>query len=231
VRGPNVGPGYTDPRRNAGTFDAGWLSTGDIGSVDGEGRVFVTGRAKDLIIRSGHNIEPGLIEDALMRHPDVQFAAAVGAPDAYAGEVPVAYVVLGPGAEVDVGALSQFLAQHVHEPPAMPKWIEALPALPLTAVGKVYKPQLRVRAMERAIGERLCGSSLAGSVTIRGLDLASGPCLEFEPVSGGDRSLLDVDVRAFMAPYAIAWRWAQASGAGPDHAPPSPASGDPASLT
>ena len=78
VRGPNVGPGYTDAGRNAGTFEGGWLITGDIGHVDADGRVFVTGRAKDVIIRGAHNIDPGVIEEALLQHPLVQLAAAVG---------------------------------------------------------------------------------------------------------------------------------------------------------
>ena len=82
VCGPNVGPGYADTTKNPGTFDDdGWLSSGDIGHIDAEGRIFVTGRAKDVIIRSAHNIEPGMIEEALMRHPAVALVAAVGEPD------------------------------------------------------------------------------------------------------------------------------------------------------
>jgi fatty-acyl-CoA synthase len=156
VRGPNVGPGYTDTRRNAGTFaEGGWLVTGDIGHVDHQGRVFVTGRAKDVIIRSSHNIDPGVIEDALLAHPDVQLAAAVGEPDEYAGELPVAFVVLKPGASIGAAALLAFVAPRIPERAAVPRRIELLPALPLTAIGKVYKPALRARAIERVLAERL----------------------------------------------------------------------------
>jgi fatty-acyl-CoA synthase len=149
VRGPNVGPGYTDSRRNAGTFEGGWLVSGDLGHVDAQGRVFVTGRAKDLIIRSSHNIDPGSIEEALLMHPAVQMAAAVGEPDEYAGEVPVAFVVLKPGAGVDATELARFAAERIAERPAVPKRIDVLPALPMTAIGKVYKPGLRLQVAAR----------------------------------------------------------------------------------
>ena len=76
----------------------GWLDTGDLGAVDDEGFVRLAGRAKDLIIRGGHNIDPATIEDALLAHPAVAAAGAVGRPDAHAGEVPVAFVALTPGA-------------------------------------------------------------------------------------------------------------------------------------
>ena len=76
-----------------GAVRNGWLDTGDLGSVDAGGFVYLTGRAKDLIIRGGHNIDPRTIEDALLRHPAIRAAAAVGRPDRHSGEVPVAYVV------------------------------------------------------------------------------------------------------------------------------------------
>lgn len=153
LRGPNVSPGYSDPNRNAGTFEHGWLISGDLGHVDAEGRVYVTGRAKDVIIRGSHNIDPALIEEALMRHPDVALAAAIGQPDAYAGELPVAYVTLKPGAVVDGPALQAFVAPHVAEPAAQPKAIVILREMPLTPVGKIYKPALRVFATRHAITE------------------------------------------------------------------------------
>ena len=112
---PNVGPGYTDAARNAGIFDGGWLISGDIGHVDAAGRVFVTGRAKDVIIRGAHNIDPGVVEEALLRHPQVLLAAAVGEPDEYAGELPVAFVVAKPGATLDAGELLAVAAPHIAE--------------------------------------------------------------------------------------------------------------------
>ena len=105
IGGPAVFAGYvTDPALGGprvsrdGIVHDGWLDTGDLGMVDDGGFVYLTGRAKDLIIRGGHNIDPRVIEDALLAHPAVRAAAAVGRPDRHSGEVPVAYVVpAGPG--------------------------------------------------------------------------------------------------------------------------------------
>ena len=155
LRGPNVSPGYSDPKRNAGTFEAGWLVSGDLGHVDAEGRVFVTGRAKDVIIRGGHNIDPAIIEDALLLHPDVAIAAAVGQPDPYAGELPVAYVTLKAGAKADAESLLAFVAPRVGEPAARPRSIGILGEMPVTPIGKIYKPALRVLATKRVIEEML----------------------------------------------------------------------------
>jgi fatty-acyl-CoA synthase len=212
LRGPNVGAGYTDARRNAGTFSGdGWLVTGDIGHIDARGLVFITGRAKDVIIRGAHNIEPALIEEALMRHPDVMFAAAVGAPDEYAGEVPVAFVVPRPGATIDTQALLDFARQYIPEPPAHPKRIDVLDALPLTAVGKVYKPGLRLRAMLRVIAERLERDGIASAVGVAGIERPSGLAIELTARDGSTvvtpSAALDANVRAIMARFAIAWAW------------------------
>lgn len=197
VQGPNVGPGYTDPARNAGSFDAGWLVTGDIGHVDDQGRVFVTGRAKDLIIRGAHNIDPGAIEELLLQHPAVALAAAVGEPDEYAGELPVAFVVARPGAAVDEAELLAFAAPRIAERAALPRRITLLPALPLTAIGKVYKPALRLRAAERVLAERLQQAGLH-KVTVQGEDRGGRLLLHF---SGADAEAL----RPLMAGFAIEW--------------------------
>jgi fatty-acyl-CoA synthase len=160
LRGPNVSPGYSDAARNAGTFEHGWLVSGDLGHVDAEGRVFVTGRAKDVIIRGAHNIDPALIEEALLQHSDVALAAAIGQPDSYAGELPVAYVTLKAGATVNAEALLAFVAPRVGEPASRPKWIAVLRDMPLTPIGKIYKPALRVLAARRAIEDALAGLGL-----------------------------------------------------------------------
>jgi fatty-acyl-CoA synthase len=102
IHGPNVFRGYLDPRHNAGLWveiaGARWLNTGDLGRQDGDGYFWLTGRRKELIILGGHNIDPKMIEEALQEHPAVALAAAIGRPDAYAGEVPVAFVQLKPAA-------------------------------------------------------------------------------------------------------------------------------------
>jgi fatty-acyl-CoA synthase len=207
VRGPHVGPGYTDARRNPGTFEpGGWLVTGDLGHVDAEGRVFVTGRAKDVIIRSSHNIDPGVIEEALLGHPDVQLAAAVGEPDAYAGELPVAFVVLRPGATVTEEALIAFATPRIPERPACPKRVTVLPELPLTAIGKVYKPALRLRAAERAIGEHLAAAGLDRALRVEGHDAGSGLTLHFTRVGDAPPADLDARLRDLMRAFALDWR-------------------------
>ena len=172
LSGPNVGPGYSDGKLDAGTFDpGGWLVSGDLGHVDGNGRVFVTGRAKDVIIRGGHNIEPGQIENALLQHPAVLSAAAVGQPDSYAGELPVAFVSLKHGAKADEAELVAFIKPLVAEPAAHPKRIWILDELPLTPVGKIFKPALRNIAARDAIRTAVERSNIgAGEFSISEAD-------------------------------------------------------------
>jgi fatty-acyl-CoA synthase len=160
LRGPHIGPGYSDSVRNAGTFERGWLISGDLGHVDTEGRLFITGRAKDVIIRGSHNIDPSIIEDALLQHPDVAIAAAVGQPDSYAGELPVAFVTLKAGARISGEELRRYLEPIVSEPAALPKHVSILPDLPMTPVGKIYKPALRLLATKRAVEAALCSAGL-----------------------------------------------------------------------
>lgn len=185
LRGPHVGPGYSDPTRNAGTFEQGWLISGDLGHLDAEGRLFITGRAKDVIIRGSHNIDPSMIEDALLQHPDVAIAAAVGQPDAYAGELPVAFVTLKTGATVSGEELRRFLEPIVSEPAALPKHISILADLPMTPIGKIYKPALRVMATRRAIEQALAGAGLdrnefeiAASEAAITIDVSNEACRE-----------------------------------------------------
>jgi fatty-acyl-CoA synthase len=165
VRGPHVSPGYSDPACNAGMFEGGWLVSGDLGHLDAQGYLHVTGRAKDVIIRGSHNIDPGLVEDAFHAHPDVALCAVVGEPDAYAGEVPVAFVTLRPGCEADPAALLADVAPRVYERPAVPKRVTVLPALPMTAIGKVYKPALRLLAIEARLRDDLASLGRALEVT------------------------------------------------------------------
>ncbi|NRF67039.1 acyl-CoA synthetase [Aquincola sp. S2] len=160
-KSPNLFSGFVDPADNAKAFTAdGWLATGDLGWIDGEGRLNLTGRSKDLIIRSGHNIDPKVIEDALGAHPAIQLCAAVGAPDAYAGELPVVFATLAPGAApVSEAELLAFTAERVDEAPAKPKRVIIIERMPQTNVGKIYKPELRAMAaaaVARDIAEALC---------------------------------------------------------------------------
>lgn len=151
VKGPSVTPGYVNEKQNAGVFTAdGYFKSGDLGRFDAAGYLWITGRAKDLIIRSGHNIEPGVIENALLKHPEVVLCAAVSKPDAYAGELPIAYVQLVKGAKASAEELAAFAGKHVPERPAAPKEVIVLEAMPLTDVEKPDKVRLRYDAAERA---------------------------------------------------------------------------------
>ena len=161
LSGPNVAPGYSESRLDAGTFENGWLVSGDLGHLDDAQRVFITGRAKDVIIRGAHNIDPGTIEDALLQHPAVAVAAAVGAPDSYAGELPVAFVSLKAQAQASEAELMAFVGPRVAEPAARPKKIWILPALPLTPIGKIYKPALRTMAARHAMTEAIANAGIA----------------------------------------------------------------------
>jgi fatty-acyl-CoA synthase len=128
-----------------------WLNTGDLGRCDADGYFWLTGRRKELIIRGGHNIDPALIEEPLHRHPAVQIAAAVGRPDAHAGELPVAYVQLRKGVAVTEAELVDFLRSEVGERAALPKQVRIVDQMPLTPVGKIYKPALKKRETRDAL--------------------------------------------------------------------------------
>jgi fatty-acyl-CoA synthase len=151
VAGPNVTPGYRDPTQNAGSLRNGWLDSGDLAYTDEQGRLYIAGRSKDLIIRSGHNIDPQMIENALQAHPAVALAAAVGQPDRYAGELPVCYVALRPNMQAGVDELREFAEPLIAERPAWPKQIVIVDAMPMTSVGKIFKPQLRTDAVRRVV--------------------------------------------------------------------------------
>jgi len=167
IGGPAVFAGYlTDPglggRRvsRGGAVRDGWLDTGDLGYVDADGFVYLTGRAKDLIIRGGHNIDPRVIEEALLRHRTVAAAAAVGSPDPHSGEVPVAYVVPADPSQFDEAELLAWAGTAIGERAARPKRIYPIPAIPLTQVGKHYKPALAADAAARAVAEALADAGL-----------------------------------------------------------------------
>lgn len=150
VKGPGLTAGFVNPAHGKDAItDDGWLISGDLGRIDEDGFIFVTGRAKDVIVRGGHNIDPSLIEEPLLQHPDVLLAAAVGKPDGYAGELPVAYVQLVPGSHATPDDIATFLAPRISEKAAMPKEIIVTDSLPLTNVGKPLKTALRQDIAER----------------------------------------------------------------------------------
>ncbi|WP_412564002.1 acyl-CoA synthetase [Thalassobius sp. MITS945101] len=167
VSSPGVYAGntYTEADKNANLYHHGkYLRTGDLGRIDAENYLWITGRAKDLIIRGGHNIDPAEIEEALLAHHDVAMAGAIGQPDAHSGELPCAYVELVEGASVTGAELLEHCKVHVHERAAIPKYVEVLDELPKTAVGKVFKPDLRKSAITRIYNAALEEAKLNAQV-------------------------------------------------------------------
>lgn len=196
ISGPNVFPGYLHERDNRGIWlKPGWLNTGDLGFIDSDGYLHLTGRAKDLIIRGGHNIDPALIEDALLRHPAVALAAAVGQPDAHSGELPMAYVTLKPGAQASAEALLAAAQELVPERAAVPVRIKVLAQMPLTAVGKVAKAELRLRAVQFVLSQLLDVHGIDAELTVHA-DPARGTVLRLRCAAGAW-----AQARSVLAPF------------------------------
>jgi fatty-acyl-CoA synthase len=156
MAGPGVFSGYLNDAHNKGAFvEPGWVNSGDLGRLDEDGYLWITGRAKDVVIRGGHNIDPAPIEEVFFQHPAVGLAAVVGQPDAYAGELPLAYIQLKPGAKVAPGELEAWVRERSPERAAVPVEIVLIDPMPLTGVGKVFKPQLRWNAAQRVFAQML----------------------------------------------------------------------------
>ncbi|NVK16485.1 MAG: AMP-binding protein, partial [Rhodobacteraceae bacterium] len=167
VSNPGVYAGntYTEADKNVDLYyQEKYLRTGDLGRIDEDGYLWITGRAKDLIIRGGHNIDPAEIEEALLGHDAVAFAGAIGQPDAHSGELPCAFVELVAGASVSEAELLEYCKVHVHERAAIPKHLTVLDELPKTAVGKVFKPDLRKMAITRVYNGALEQAGVAARV-------------------------------------------------------------------
>jgi len=163
MAGPGAFSGYRSDKHNRDAFVApGWVNSGDLGRLDADGYLWITGRAKDLVIRGGHNIDPQPIEEILFSHPAVALAAMVGQPDVYAGELPVAYVQFKPGASADANALVDFVRERSPERAAVPVAVHVVDPMPLTGVGKVFKPALRWDAAQRVAERMLADLSLPG---------------------------------------------------------------------
>jgi fatty-acyl-CoA synthase len=207
ISGPTVFPGYVTGRRDdrpvldgLGKLRDGWLDTGDLAWVAPDGFIHLVGRAKDLIIRGGHNIDPAVIESALLAHPAVTAAQAVGRPDLHAGEVPVAFVTLTPGATATPEELRGWASDRVPEQAAAPKTVTVLDALPTTLVGKPFKPALRAEATREAVADALRDipsvSGVRGAVEDGAVVVVVGLAL------GAD----ETPVRTALDRFAIAWR-------------------------
>ncbi|MDF1620907.1 acyl-CoA synthetase [Pseudothioclava nitratireducens] len=208
VANPGVfeGSTYTEADKNHDLFaEDRFLRTGDLGRLDQDGYLWITGRAKDLIIRGGHNIDPAEIEDALLSHPAVAFAGAIGQPDSFAGELPCAYVELVAGSSVTVEDLAKHAKHHIHERAAIPKHIEVLDELPKTAVGKIFKPDLRKSAITRVLNETLSEAGLAAHVISVTEDKKRGLVAHIATTGAVDQDAL----RHKLGEFTVAWDWAK----------------------
>ncbi len=208
IKGPGVTPGYVDEQFNRGLFTAdGWFVSGDLGRFDKDGYLWLTGRVKDIIIRGGHNIDAGLIEDVLRRHPEVVLCAAVGKPDAYAGELPVAYVQLVKNAKVTAAELKAFVREHITERAGTPDEIYIVDPLPLTDIGKPAKPQLRHDAASRTFRSVL-GAALGGNVEI-GVSVQPDKThgnLAMIRITGKADPAVEAKIRDVMKAYTMQYR-------------------------
>jgi len=169
TRGPQVFPGYVDHKQTEEAFYDGWLRTCDICRIDADGFVYIMGRAKDVIIRGGHNIDPRAIEDAALQFPGVALAAAVGRPDAHAGEVPMLFVSAQPGVNIDPLALVAFVQDNIPEPPARPRNVSVISEMPVTPIGKIFKPKLREIAAGEAARDLLAAEGFAKEVSVEAI--------------------------------------------------------------
>lgn len=207
VANPGVfsGSTYTEADKNHDLFAEGvFLRTGDLGRIDADGYLWITGRAKDLIIRGGHNIDPAEIEEAMLSHPAVAFAGAIGQPDSFAGELPCCYVELVAGATATVEELAEHARTHVHERAAVPKHMEILPELPKTAVGKIFKPDLRKLAIQRVLDESLASAGLAARVLRVTEDKKRGLVATVEKTGAVDDAALKQKLGEFTVPWELA---------------------------
>ena len=216
VSSPGIydGKTYTDPSKNKDLFYPGedspiksnrqFLRTGDLGRIDADGYLWITGRAKDLIIRGGHNIDPAEIEEALAGHDAVAFAGAIGQPDAHAGEIPCVYVELVAGAKVTEDELMAYAKEHIHERAAHPKHLEIMDELPKTAVGKIFKPDLRKKAITRIYDQALKDAGVAAHVASVTEDKKRGLVAHI----ARDGNASDEDVSKALSSYTRPWDWA-----------------------
>ena len=208
MAGPGVFGGYLNDAHNAGAFvDGVWVNSGDLGRLDSDGCLWITGRAKDLVIRGGHNIDPQPIEEIMFQHPAVGLAAVVGQPDAYAGELPVGYVQLKPGASVQPGELEAWVRERTPERAAVPVQVIPIDPMPLTGVGKVFKPQLRWDAANRVF------DSVLAPLRERGIDCkvkvgahgshGSIANVTLTGVPADKREAVTGEVNALLAPFVM----------------------------
>jgi fatty-acyl-CoA synthase len=211
IKGPNVFVGYLEEAHNKKIWPKPeWFNTGDLGRQDKDGYFWLTGRRKELIIRGGHNIDPAIIEEPLYKLGDVKMAAAVGSPDPYAGEVPVAYVELKEGAQITEGEILEYLGKEVGERAAVPKQVFIIPQIPLTPVGKIFKPALRWESIRKVYEAAL--SPIKEMVNKMKVTVAEDKVhgslvtITITPASGVSEETIREKAGGILAPYTVRYQ-------------------------
>jgi fatty-acyl-CoA synthase len=203
ARGPTIFPGYKQEGKNKDAFtDDGWLITGDLVRVDDDGYYWITGRAKDVIIRAGHNIDPSIIEETLVSHPSISMAAAIGEPDLYVGEVPVAYVTLGPGQTASEEELLDYCTDKIQSGPEQPRFVNIIPEMPQTTVGKIYKPDLRVISIKKVFTDTLTGANLSAEISHE-MTPNEGLVIHVKPSTKGSAQEIKVLLGQYVTPFVL----------------------------
>ena len=203
ARGPTTIAGYVDPANDAQFFIEGgpdghrWASTGDVGTVDDDGFIWIFGREKDVIIRGGHNIDSATIDDVVSTHPAVLHAAAVGKPCPVKGELPMVYVQLRPGAMADPHEIVAHARAHMQERAAVPVEVVVIDEMPMTAVGKVSKPPLRLDAILQVARQTATRAAGGHDIAVQVQDRAGRAIVVLEPTDPATIPALEAAFEGF----------------------------------
>lgn len=208
IKGPTIFKGYVEEAHNREIWlPGGYFNTGDLGRIDEDGYLFLTGRKKELIIRGGHNIDPASIEEPIYKMPNIRMVAAVGRPDPHAGEVPVAYVEVAQDADISEEDVMEWAKNNVGERAAIPKEVIITPQIPLTPVGKIFKPALRWDATRRAYDSEL--SALADIIETYTIDVGEDKIhgtrvtLSVKPRPGNDMDTIKEKISERLSRYTL----------------------------
>ncbi len=208
MRGPNIFEGYAEEAHNQGVWvDGDWLNTGDMGRMDEDQYTWLTGRKKELIIRGGHNIDPAVVEEVLYQIDGVAEAAAVGQPDRHAGEVVVAFVTPKAGVKLEAEEIERYCRENITERAAIPKRVHIIDPMPVTAIGKIFKPALRHRAIQDVFASELeVLSDLVESIDVVAREEKTHGTTAYvtvEPAAGVGESKIRERVDAILGHYTV----------------------------
>jgi len=203
IKGPNVFQGYVDEAHNRTCWVDGWFNTGDLGRIDEDGYYWLAGRKKELIIRGGHNIDPLMIEEVFYQLSEVKVVAAIACPHPRVGEVPVVYVQLTAGSTLTSEALLRYAEQHIGEQAAIPKALYIVDQMPLTSVGKIFKPALRwqvTRETYLAALEPVKDKLQSLEITV-GEDKRHGTRIDIQIFTNARKADIEIEIRNLLTVY------------------------------